>query len=77
MEGGTETGFNIEPTEDTPHLYRVWYAHVVTQVDLSVLFGRRCLYSHCQQGQQVALNGKSANPDEKAKANSMAENMCT
>jgi gelsolin len=83
MEGGTETGFNVvEPTEDTPHLYRVKGTQKgmsLTQVDLSK--------SSLSEGDAFILiankakvwlwNGTLANPDEKAKANSMAENMCT
>jgi hypothetical protein len=70
MEGGTETGFNIwSLLEDTPHLYRVWYAHVVTQVDLSrVLFRKEMpLFSLPTRASRWLWNGKSANPDEKAK----------
>jgi hypothetical protein len=49
----------------------------LTQVDLSrVLFRKEMPLFSCQQ-EPWLWNGKSANPDEKAKANSMAENMCT
>jgi hypothetical protein len=83
MEGGTETGFNIvEPTEDTPHLYRVKGTQKgmsLTQVDLSKnsLYEGDAFILIANKGKVWLWNGKSANPDEKAKANSMAENMCT
>jgi hypothetical protein len=83
MEGGTETGFNIvEPTEDTPHLYRVKGTQKgmsLTQVDLSKssLSEGDAFILIANKGKVWLWNGKSANPDEKAKANSMAENMCT
>jgi gelsolin len=83
MEGGTETGFNIvEPTEDSPHLYRVKGTQKgmsLTQVDLSKnsLSEGDAFILIANKGKVWLWNGKSANPDEKAKANSMAENMCT
>jgi gelsolin len=83
LEGGADTGFNVvEPTKDKPHLYRVKGTEKgmsLTQLSLSksslntgdsfILFAN---------GSNVWLwNGESANPDEKARANSLAESMCT
>lgn len=83
VEGGAETGFNIvEPTKDVPHLYRVKGTQKgmsLTQMELSksslsagdsfILVANKCLV--------WLWNGESANPDEKARANAMAEKMCT
>jgi gelsolin len=83
VEGGTETGFNIvEPTEDKPHLYRVKGTQKgmsLTQVDISKssLSEGDSFILIANKGLVWLWNGKSANPDEKARANSMAEKMCT
>ena len=83
LQGGTESGFNhVEPSVDEPHMYRVKGTEKgmsLAQVPLSK--------SSLNQGDSFILfannssvwvwHGSSANPDEKSRANTVAENMCS
>lgn len=83
MEGGTETGFNVvEPTKDVPHMYRVKGTEKgmsLTQVPLSKssLCAGDSFILIANKATVWLWNGESANPDEKARAISTAEKMCT
>ena len=83
LEGGAASGFtHVEPTVDVPHLYRVKGTEggmSLTQLPLKL--------SSLNQGDSFIVfanaqsvwvwHGESANPDEKARANRTAEDMCT
>lgn len=83
LTGGVETGFrHVEPTKDTPHLYRVKGTErgmSLTQMPLNK--------SSINSGDSFILfanpslvwlwHGSSANPEEKARANLLGEKMCT
>lgn len=83
LQGGAESGFNhVEASVDEPHLYRIKGTErgmSMTQLALSK--------SSLNKGDSFLLfannstvwvwHGESANPDEKAKANTLAETMCT
>ena len=83
LEGGAESGFtHVEPTKDQPHLYRVKGTEKgmslqqlplkkssLNQGDSFIVYGNA--------GAVWVWHGSSANPDEKSRANSTAENMCT
>jgi len=82
-QGGIESGFNhVEPTVEKPNLFKVKGTEKgmsLSQVDLSK--------SSLNKGDSFVLkasadkvwlwNGESANPDEKARANTFAETLCT
>jgi gelsolin len=83
LQGGAESGFNhVEPSVDEPHLYKIKgtdKSMSLTQVKLSK--------SSLNDGDSFLLfannekvwvwHGRSANPDEKARTNSLGENMCS
>lgn len=83
LQGGAESGFNhVEASVDEPHLYRVKGTEKgmsLQQVALSK--------SSLNQGDSFILfannssvwvwHGTGANPDEKSRANTVAENMCS
>lgn len=83
LEGGVASGFNhVEPTKEEPHLYKVKgteKAMSLTQVKLekgSLNKGDSFILKATSE--LVWLwNGESANPDEKSRANMIAESMCT
>jgi len=83
LEGGIESGFNVvEPTKDQPHLYRIKGTEKglsLTQVPLakSSLNKGDSFVLFANSGLVWLWNGESANPDEKARANRLAETMCT
>lgn len=83
LEGGVESGFNhVEPTPEEPHLYRIKGTEKglsLTQVPISKSsLNKGDSFILMQNKATVWLwNGESANPDEKAKANAVAESMCT
>lgn len=83
LEGGIESGFRkVEPTKDEPHLYRIKGTEKgmsLTQVPLSKssLNKGDSFVLFANNGLVWLWNGESANPDEKARANSLAEKMCT
>lgn len=83
LEGGVESGFHhVEASADEPHLYRI----KGTEKGMSLQFVS-VSKSSLNKGDSFVLfannskvwvwHGESANPDEKAKANALAENMCT
>jgi gelsolin len=83
LDGGAESGFNhVEPTKDTPHLYKVKgtsKAMSLQQVPVSkkslssgdsfILFANTALV--------WVWHGMNANPHEVSRAASLAENLCT
>merc|ERR1711915_304596 len=83
LEGGVATGFtHVEPTPEKPAMFKVKGTEKgmsLTQIAVSK--------SSLNEGDSFVLfaskakvwlwNGSSANPDEKARANTLAENMCT
>ena len=83
LKGGFATGFrHVEPSKDEPHLYKIKgtkkgmsMAQVpvskssLNQGDSFILFANKSLV--------WIWHGESSNPDEKARANSAAEEMCT
>ena len=83
LDGGVDTGFrHVEPSKVEPHLYKIKGTEKgmrMTQEPLSK--------SSLNQGDSFILfagkslvwvwHGESSNPDEKARANSAAEEMCT
>ena len=83
LDGGVESGFNhVEPSVDKPHLYQVKGTQKgmsLTQVPLekgSLNTGDSFIL-FANPSTVWLWNGESANPDEKAKAISLAEKMCT
>lgn len=83
LQGGAESGFHhVEATPDSPHLYKV--KGTEKGMSLSQVSRNR---SSLNKGDSFVLfannstvwvwHGESANPDEKARANALAERMCT
>merc|ERR1712226_1089447 len=82
LDGGVDTGFrHIEATKEKPHLYKIKGTEKgmsMTQISVSksslnqgdsfILFASKCCV--------FVLHGETSNPDEKAKANRAAEEMC-
>lgn len=84
LEGGTTTGFHhVEATVDAPHLYRVkGTAHggmSLQQLPLTKLSLNKgdSFILFANKSTVWVWHGETANPNEKAKANALAENMCT
>jgi gelsolin len=83
LEGGVASGFNIvEPTVDTPHLYRIKGTHKalsLTQMPLkkSSLNAGDSFVLVANKSKVWVWHGSDANPDEQAKANRHAESICT
>jgi len=83
LDGGVETGFNhVEPTVETPILYRVKSTGkqiLMTQVALekSSLNEGDSFILYADKATVWCWNGKDAKPLEKAKSIQWAENMCT
>jgi gelsolin len=83
LAGGADSGFHhVEPSVDEPHLYQIKGTEKcmsLTQVKLSK--------SSLNDGDSFLLfannekvwvwHGRAANPDEKARANALGENMCS
>lgn len=82
-QGGIESGFNhVEPTVEIPNMFKVKGTEKnmsLTQVDLSKTSLNKgdSFVLKASPAQVWLWNGESANPDEKARANSFAEKMCT
>lgn len=83
LQGGVETGFNhVEPSKEEPHLYRIKGTEKAMSLDQM-----RLSKSSLNAGDSFLLyanpatvwlwHGASANPDEKARSNTLAEKMCT
>jgi gelsolin len=82
-QGGVESGFrHVEATPDEPHLYRVKGTEKgmsLTQVPVSKssLNKGDSFILFCNNELVWVWHGESANPDEKNRANTLAESMCT
>lgn len=83
LSGGCESGFtHVEASVDQPHLYRVKGTErsmSLTQLPLtkSSLNAGDSFILFANKSTVFVWHGASANPDEKARANTVAENMCT
>lgn len=83
LEGGVDTGFNhVEPSQDTPHLYKIKGTEkgmLLKQVPVSKnsLNGGDSFILFANNANVWVWHGSSANPDEVARAASLAENLCT
>lgn len=83
LSGGAASGFtHVEPTVDEPHLYRIKgteKAMALTQVPVakSSLNDGDSFLLFANNEKVWVWHGSAANPDEKARANSLGENMCT
>lgn len=83
LDGGVASGFRIvEPTKAEPHLYRVKGTErgmSLTQMPLSKnsLNKGDSFVLFADESTVWLWNGEGANPDEKARANDVAEKMCT
>lgn len=82
-EGGIDSGFNhIEPSEEKPNMYKVKgtsKAMSLTQVKLEKgELNKGDSFILVASPEKVWMwNGEEANPDEKTRANSFAEKLCT
>eukprot|EP00527_Entomoneis_sp_CCMP2396_P007735 CAMPEP_0198141434 /NCGR_PEP_ID=MMETSP1443-20131203/4435_1 /TAXON_ID=186043 /ORGANISM="Entomoneis sp., Strain CCMP2396" /LENGTH=369 /DNA_ID=CAMNT_0043804183 /DNA_START=45 /DNA_END=1154 /DNA_ORIENTATION=+ len=83
LDGGADTGFrHVEPSKDEPHLYKIKGTEKgmsMSQVPLSKssLNQGDCFILFANSSMVWVWFGESANPDEKSKANSAGEDMCT
>ena len=84
LEGGVDTGFNhVEPSKDTPHLYKIKgrmnSGMTMTQESLkkTSLNAGDSFILYANASTVWIWHGESSNPDEKARANSQGEKMCT
>jgi gelsolin len=83
LSGGCESGFtHVEATVDQPHLYRVKGTErsmSLTQMPLSKssLNAGDSFILFANKSNVFVWHGVAANPDEKSRSNTVAENMCT
>jgi len=83
LTGGCASGFtHVEATVDQPHLYRVKGTErsmSLTQLPLakSSLNAGDSFILFANKSTVFVWHGASANPDEKSRSNTVAENMCT
>lgn len=83
LEGGVDSGFNhVEEKVDVPNLYKIKGTQKglsMTQVPMSKssLNGGDSFILSVNASTVWVWHGAEANPDEKAKSNSVAEKMCT
>jgi gelsolin len=83
LSGGADSGFtHVEPTVDEPHLYMVKgtdKSMSLTQVPLnkSSLNDGDSFVLFANNEKVWVWHGSAANPDEKARANTLGENMCS
>lgn len=83
LDGGVESGFNVvEPTVEKPNMYKIKGTEKgmsMTQVPLekSSLNKGDSFILYANPSKVWLWHGESANPDEKARANQQAEEMCT
>ena len=84
LQGGAATGFRkVEAKQDDPHLYRVKGTEKglsltqVTPLATSTLNKGDSFILYGNSGNVWIWHGESANPDEKNRANTMGEKMCT
>jgi gelsolin len=83
LTGGVESGFkHVEATPDAPHLYKVKGTDrgmSLSQVELSKssLNSGDSFLLFANPSSVWVWHGEGANPDEKARANALAERMCS